>query len=87
MQTSRIANFMIRWKWLVPLLAVVLVVGLASGAKNLYFATDYRVFFGPDNPQLAAFERLQNVYAKDDNVLIMIENIKTTVFTISDMPE
>ncbi len=77
---SRLGNAIIKIKWLIPLLALALVIGLAAGAKNLYFATDYRVFFGPDNPQLAAFERLQNVYAKDDNVLIMIESDNGSIF-------
>jgi predicted RND superfamily exporter protein len=48
-------------------LAVVigfLLVGvlLTSGARNLWLDTNYRTFFSDDNPQLNAFESLQDIY-------------------------
>ena len=45
---------------------------LASGARFLEFTNDYRVFFGEGNPQLKAFDNLQDTYTKNDNVLIML---------------
>ena len=74
------AQFIIKSRWFVPFFVLAIVVAAVIGAQNLYFATSYRVFFGPDNPQLQAFERLQNVYAKDDNVLIMLESDSGSVF-------
>ena len=74
------ASLILKGRWFIPFMALALVVVCAMGASGLYFATSYRVFFGPDNPQLQAFEQMQNVYAKDDNVLIMLESKSGTVF-------
>ncbi|MBT6596183.1 MAG: MMPL family transporter, partial [Nitrospina sp.] len=42
---------------------------------------DYRVFFSKDNPQLLAFETLQNTYTKNDNVMFAVEPKDGKVFT------
>lgn len=65
-------EWLLRWRWPVILTTVALVLGLASGARNLAFNDDYRLFFSDDNPQLQAFEELQNVYTKNDNILFVL---------------
>jgi hypothetical protein len=67
------ARGVVEHRWLVLLLSALIVGALAAGAKNLKFSTDYRVYFGPENPQLLAFDELQNVYAKNDSILMMVE--------------
>ena len=52
---ERIYHFALNRPWLVLLMTVVLVFGVASGAKNLVFKGDYKVFFSDENPQLTAF--------------------------------
>ncbi|HHJ15367.1 MAG TPA: RND family transporter [Gammaproteobacteria bacterium] len=76
-----LAEQLLRWRWL--LLAVVLAgVGLAaSGARFLSFSNDYRIFFSAENPQLLAFEELQNTYTRSDNVLIVLAPRDGNVFT------
>lgn len=78
---SVFAHAILQWRWgvLVCLLGVIGVS--ASGGRFLAFSTDYRVFFSKDNPQLNAFEALQNTYTKNDNVLIGIEPKSGDVFT------
>ncbi|SVC46828.1 uncharacterized protein METZ01_LOCUS299682, partial [marine metagenome] len=71
----------IRFRWWIVLSTVVLVLAAASGSRFLGFATDYRVFFSKDNPQLVAFETLQNTYTKNDNVMFAIEPKDGNVFT------
>jgi len=66
------AEWILRWRWLVIVATVVSVVLLASGGRFLSLTNDYRVFFSKDNPQLTAFENLQDTYTKTDNVLIML---------------
>jgi len=61
--------------------AFLVVAFAASGARNLGFSTDYRVFFSKDNPQLQAFERLQNIYTKNDNILFAIAPRKGDIFS------
>eukprot|EP00439_Symbiodinium_sp_Y106_P089745 s1_g2281.t1 len=75
------AEFLIRWRWLVMITAIVAVVGAASGGRYLGFTTDYRAFFSPDNPQLQAFEALQASYDRADNVVFLITPKDGQVFT------
>ncbi len=65
-------QWLLRWRWLVILVTLAATILLASGGRFLTMTNDYRVFFSKDNPQLAAFENLQNTYTKTDNVLIML---------------
>jgi predicted RND superfamily exporter protein len=53
----------------------------ASGGRLLNFTTSYRVFFSEDNPQLLAFEALENTYVRNDNVLIVFEPKDGNVFS------
>lgn len=56
----------------VILAAILLVFLAASGLPRNSFSNDYRVFFSDDNPQLLAFEAIENTYVKTDNVLFVI---------------
>ncbi|HEX9772315.1 MAG TPA: hypothetical protein VGA44_02530, partial [Steroidobacteraceae bacterium] len=76
----RYARWLVDHRWLTLLLSVFIIGALATGAKNLQFSTDYRVYFGPDNPQLLAFDELQDVYAKNDSILMMLEPRDGDVF-------
>jgi len=56
--------------------------GLAGmGAQKLEFKNDYRVFFSEENPQLTAFESMQKIYAKSDNVSFVVAPKGGNVFT------
>ena len=78
----RYTEWILKWRYLVILLALVMVGFAGSGAPNLMpFSNDYRVFFSDDNPQLNAFENMQNTYTKDDNVLFVISPKNGNVFT------
>jgi predicted RND superfamily exporter protein len=74
----RYAEWLVRNRWLVLVLSLAIIGALSAGAKNLKFSTDFRVYFGADNPQLMAFDEVQNVYSKNDNILLMFEpaNVK-----------
>lgn len=69
---EKFAHAVVRWRWLIILLTLLSVMGLGSGGRFLQFTNDYRVFFSEDNPQLTAFENLQDTYTKNDNVLVML---------------
>ncbi|MBF0186496.1 MAG: MMPL family transporter [Magnetococcales bacterium] len=72
---------MLRWRWLVVLIGIAVVGAAGSGARLLRFDTDYRVFFSDENPQLVAFETIQNTYTKNDNVLFTIAPKSGKVFS------
>ncbi|WP_297526923.1 efflux RND transporter permease subunit [Thiohalobacter sp.] len=77
----RFAEGIVRWRIMVLLLFTGLALAIATGAVRLHFTTDYRVFFSEDNPQLQAFEAIQNTYTKNDNVLFVIAPHGGEVFT------
>jgi predicted RND superfamily exporter protein len=75
------AEWLIRWRYLVLFSTLILVAAAASGLQFITFKTDYRVFFSEDNPQLKAFEQLQNTYTKTDNVMFVLAPKDGNVFT------
>lgn len=68
-------------RWMVIIIALLLAALMGGGMYRLEFSNDYRMFFSEDNPQLKAFEQLQNTYSKNDNVLFVIEPKDGHVFT------
>ncbi|MCB0279727.1 MAG: MMPL family transporter [Calditrichaeota bacterium] len=45
------------------------------------FNADYHVFFDADNPDLIAYDEMQRIYAKDENLIIVIVAKNGDVFT------
>jgi predicted RND superfamily exporter protein len=68
-------------KWLVFALSVALAAGVGLGAGKLEFSTNYRVFFSEANPELQAFEDLQNTYTKNDNILFVVDSADGDAFS------
>ena len=78
---KKYAEWIVRWRWLVLLATLASVFLIGSGGKRLQFTNDYRVFFSEENPQLKAFDNLQETYTKNDNVLFMLLPRSGEVFT------
>ncbi len=82
---GRYAEGVIRHRWVV-ILATLLWVGLMGyGAQYLQFTNDYRVFFSKENPQLKAFDDLQDQYSKNDNVMFVLTPKHGDVFTADNL--
>lgn len=71
----------IRRPFLVILTMILIVCAAAYGASKLTFKSDYRVFFGSENPQLTAFENMQKTFTKNDGVAFVVAPIDGMVFT------
>ena len=82
---ERLANWVIKWRFVVVAVTLALVVAAGSGARFLLFDTDYRIWFSKDNPQLQAFETIQNTYTKYDNLLFVLAPKDGDVFTRSTL--
>ncbi|GMR17681.1 MAG: MMPL family transporter [Gammaproteobacteria bacterium] len=80
-RTVRYSKWILKHHWLVLIVSVLMVFAAASGMRLLQFTNDYRVFFSKDNPQLQAFENLENSYTKEDNVLFVVAPKSGKVFT------
>ena len=69
---ARFAERVVRSRWAIIAASLILVTIAAGGGAYLQFSTDYRIFFSKDNPELLAYEALENTYGKTENVLFMI---------------
>jgi uncharacterized protein len=78
-------RLVIRWRYAVVLLTLILVALCGIGAQRLAFSNDYRAFFGADNPQLLAFERMQNTFNKNDNISFVITPKDGRVFSVDTL--
>lgn len=78
---ARFGRWVVRYRWIIIAASLIVVFGAASGGRFLRFTNDYRVFFSKDNPQLLAFDAMENTYTKNDNVMIAIAPHDGNVFT------
>jgi len=78
---NAISHNLVKWRWPLALLSLVVVFSLASGARFLSFATDYQIWFSEDNPQYLDFTAIQKTFVKSDNVVILITPKEGEVFT------
>jgi predicted RND superfamily exporter protein len=72
---------MLAHRVIVILGALTFVAVSSLGLGRLGFKNDYRMFFSKQNPELLAFESLQNTFGKADTVLIAMTPRSGTVTT------
>lgn len=90
---SDFGTTIIKWRWWLILLSLLLLFATASGVRFLTVNNDTRVFFSEQNPQLKALEALENTYTKDQSVLFIVAPKNGNIFTretlaaIEDMTE
>jgi predicted RND superfamily exporter protein len=75
------AATVIRLRWPIIAITLLTVAALATGALQLRLTNSYRVFFGPDNPELMAFEAIENTYTRNDNVMFVVTPADGDVFS------
>jgi len=78
---QRFTQFTLNHPILTILLSFIFVICTAYGAQKLVFKSDYRVFFSEENSQLTAFESMQKIYSKNDNIAFVIAPADGKVFT------
>ena len=78
---ASLTRAVIEKRWLVLVAAFLLAGAIGAGAAKLEFSTNYRVFFSDANPELQAFEDLQNTYTKNDNFFFVIKPEGGSVFS------
>jgi uncharacterized protein len=75
------SRWVVRNRVLIIILCLIVVAALGRGVTKLAFDTSYRAFFSEDNPELIAFEKLENTYVKDDNVMLVVAPNNGDIFT------
>lgn len=73
--------WIIRYRWIIIISCLVGVMLATSGGRFLSFTNNYRVFFSQENPQLKAFDALERMYTKNDNVMFIVTPKNGDVFT------
>ncbi|HEY8940756.1 MAG TPA: MMPL family transporter [Cellvibrio sp.] len=69
-------------RWWVIALTLIIVTLATMGGERLVFNNDYRAFFNGDNPELLAFEHMENTYSgRDENVFIVLAPKNGNIFT------
>ena len=71
----------LRRRWLVVAFATLVMLATTAGVRFITVTNDYRVLFSEDNPQLAAFDALENTYSVSKAALIAIAPRDGSVFT------
>ena len=74
-QNGSYGELILKYRFFVLVLITAITILFSAGAQFLYFDNDYRVFFGKENPQLKAFEQIQQTYTKIDNVNFAVDPI------------
>lgn len=82
---ERMAKLVTSRPKLTLLISLLISLAIGSGMSKITMNSDYRYFFGEDNPQRLAFEKLQNVYSKDDGLLIVLSPKNKNVFTVETL--
>ena len=77
---EKLTLWTIRYRWPVIAVTLLIVTLCGWGMSRLTVNTDNRIFFSDQNPQLKAFEALENTYTKDENVFIAVAPRNGTVF-------
>ena len=71
----------LRFRWLVVVLATLVMLAMTAGVPFITVTNDYRILFSEDNPQLAAFDALENTYSSSNAALIALAPRDGSVFT------
>lgn len=74
--TPAYVRWITRWRWPVLIACLVAAAAAASGVRYLETTADFRVWFGKDNPQLIAYEALEDIYTKTDNILFVLQGVR-----------
>jgi len=74
-------KWILRYRWLIIIGCLMAVMLAASGGRFLRFTNDYRIFFSGDNPQLKAFDALERMYTKNDNVIFIVTPKDGNIFS------
>ena len=79
---DRYITAVLNHRWMVSVIATVVMLVMTAGARYITTTNDYRILFDEGNPQLAAFDALENTYAASNRALIAIAPGVGSVFTM-----
>ncbi len=78
---DRYAAFLLRYRWLVLLASVAVMLALTAGLQFLHISNDWRDMLDEDNPQLVAYDALEDTYTATNAAVIAVAPKGGAVFT------
>jgi len=78
---SRLANWIIRKRWWLIAVTVLVASITASGMLFITIDSDLRVFFAKQDPRLLELEALENTYTKHESIIFIVAPEDGNVFT------
>ena len=81
MPLDRYTALILRRRWLVAALAALAMLAMTTGTRFIGVTNDYRSLFTEDNPQLAAFDALEDTYSASNAALVAVAPGAGSVFT------
>lgn len=79
--SHRLAQWLIEQRLALFIVTLLILGGTSLGLAKLQVTTDYKIFFDRDNPQLVAYEDIQNTFTKSENILFILAPHNNNVFT------
>ncbi|MCA9664750.1 MAG: MMPL family transporter [Myxococcales bacterium] len=77
---ERLARWVLAHRALTVVVSIAVTAALGLGALRVQFSTDYRIFFPKSDRKLAAFDKLEKVFTKTDNVMFVVKPREGDIF-------
>ena len=78
---DRLFELILDRPWATVAVSVAVMGLMTAGVRNIAVTNDYRMMFSADNPELAAFNELENTYSESNRALIAVAPQDGNVFT------
>lgn len=69
-----------RRPWFAVVFGLATCLAVSVGLRDITVSSDYRVFFSDDDPEKLAFDELESVFTKTDNVVFVVKPASGAVF-------
>ena len=79
--SERFSQAVIAHRWLVIFTTLLICLPLGFGVKFLTISQESRDMFGPKNPQLRAFEELEDTFTRVENIFFVLAPKEGDIFT------
>ena len=70
---TRYTQWIERWRYTIVIASMLFILLLFSGLKDFSIASNFRAYFSEDNPQLLAFEEVEDEFSKQDSVSFLLQ--------------
>jgi hypothetical protein len=72
LKSNRLGRWVLEWRLAIIVISVLVTALLATGIPRLSFNPDTRSFFGPNNPERLALDRVEQKYTQATNVILIL---------------